>query len=150
MVVMLPDGDLAAFQEQLTGAKYAKLRAALQEEEVALAMPRFQLQKEYALHEEVLPKMGMKAPFEFSDDWTPLNGDKDKLCISGVFHSAVIDVNEAGTEATAATAIVVTAEMAIAPRELCLDRPFVFTIEHTKTGHILFAGHVANPLQKKP
>ena len=39
MVVMLPDGDLAAFQEQLTGAKYAKLRAALQEEEVALAIP---------------------------------------------------------------------------------------------------------------
>ena len=150
MIVMLPDGDLAAFQEQLTSTKYAKLRTALHFEEVALAMPRFQLQKKYALHEDVLPAMGMQAPFTFSHDWTPLNDDKDRLCISGVFHSAVIDVNEAGTEATAATAIVVMQDMAIATRELCLDRPFAFTIEHTKTGHILFAGHVANPGRKNP
>ena len=77
-------------------AKYAKLRAALQQEKVALAISRVQLQKKCALHEEILPAMGMQAPFEYSYDWTPLNGDKDLLCISGVFHFAVIEVKDGG------------------------------------------------------
>ena len=145
MVIMIPDGDLAGFRKEMTGVKYAKLRAALQYEELDLAMPRFKLQKDCSLHSEILPAMGMKAPFEYSHDWTPLNGDKHRLCISGVFHSAMIDVDEAGTEAAAATAIAVGREMAVISRGLSIDRPFAFTIEHTKSGHILFAGDVANP-----
>lgn len=150
MIVMLPDGDLAAFQKQLTGATYAKLRAALRIEEVALSMPRFKLQEAYPLHSSVLPAMGMQASFAPSYDWKPLNGGKHQMYISGVFHSAMIDVNESGTEAAAATAIVVPKEMACMSRGLRLDRPFAFAIEHTKTGHILFAGHVANPFRAKP
>jgi len=143
MLVMLPDGELTAFRKQLTAASYARLRAALKPQPRALAMPRFRLQQHYALHEKTLPAMGMRAPFKLSHDWTPLNGDKEELCISGVFHSAVIDVNEVGTEAAAATAVVLSKRSLPAP--LRIDRPFAFTIEHTETGQILFAGQVANP-----
>jgi serpin B len=113
-------------------------------------MPRFKLQEAYPLHSSVLPAMGMQASFAPSYDWKPLNGGKHQMYISGVFHSAMIDVNESGTEAAAATAIVVPKEMACMSRGLRLDRPFAFAIEHTKTGHILFAGHVANPFRAKP
>ena len=149
MVIMLPDGGLAGFRKGLTAATYAQLRAALKYEQVDLAMPRFKLQEDRQLQDEILPAMGMKAPFQYSLDWGPLNGGKHRLCIDGVFHSAMIDVDEAGTEAAAATAIAVGREMAVFSTRLAIDRPFAFTIEHTKSGHVLFAGEVANPKQRK-
>lgn len=143
MLVMLPDGELAEFAAAMTGARYAEIGAALRPEEVRLSLPRFQLSQQYALHEAALPAMGMQAPFQFSDDWQPLNGGKEELRISGVFHSATIDVDEAGTEAAAATAVVLGKRSL--PRALVVDRPFLLAIECVATGQILFVGQVTNP-----
>ena len=143
MLVMLPDSELSEFVGAMTSAQYAEIGAALRPEQIRLSLPRFQLEQQYGLHTEVLPAMGMRAPFQFRDDWRPLNGGKEELRISGVFHSATINVDELGTEAAAATAIVVGKRSL--ERAVAVDRPFLFAIECVETGQILFVGQVTNP-----
>ena len=72
--------------------------------------------------------------------------DRPDLHVDSVLHRAVISVDEEGTEAAAATAVVMmTRAMPRPPRVLKFDRPFVFAIEHAATGRVVFAGVVADP-----
>jgi serpin B len=74
-----------------------------------------------------------------------MTGSPD-LCISEVLHKAFVSVDEAGTEAAAATAVVMTPTgMPIQPVEFTVDRPFIFLIRDIETGAILFVGRVLNP-----
>jgi serpin B len=67
------------------------------------------------------------------------------LYISAVMHQAFVDVNEQGTEAAAATAVVVSATSVPPQAELVIDRPFLFAIRDLPTGEVLFIGRVMNP-----
>merc|ERR1719240_475437 len=72
--------------------------------------------------------------------------DRPDLHVDSVLHRAVISVDEEGTEAAAATAVMMaTRAMPRPPRVLKFDRPFVFAIEHAATGRVVFAGVVADP-----
>ncbi len=96
----------------------------------------------------VLAALGMPLAFSAEADFSGIT-TAQRLRIDEVVHKAYIDVNEAGTEAAAATAVVVRAMALIRdpepPVELIVDRPFLFAITDSATGLPLFLGRVADP-----
>ncbi len=92
--------------------------------------------------------MGMKDAFNpVVADFSGMDGTRD-LCIGDVLHKAFVSVDEAGTEAAAATAVIMIGTgMPPTPTELTLDHPFIFLIRDIETGAILFVGRVLNPGQ---
>jgi serpin B len=124
------------------------LRAAL----VHLAMPRFGCESRFTL-EEQLAAMGMPSLFRTPDaDLSGIDGTRD-LYVSRVVHQALANVDEAGTEAAAATATATEAAFFGAPGrpepviEVRVDRPFLFWIVDRPTGTVLFAGRVVEPVR---
>lgn len=146
MIVFLPkkaDG-LAAFEKQLTADNLAKWHAKLRDHQVDIKLPKFKTTAEFRL-DKVLQDMGMRDAFdENKADFTGLSSMKG-LCITAVVHKAFIDVNEAGTEAAAATAVAVGLTSAPPPATFHADHPFVYLIRDNKTGSVLFMGRVVNP-----
>jgi serpin B len=89
--------------------------------------------------------MGMSEPFQDSADFSGMSSQSD-LHISDVVHKAFVSVDEAGTEAAAASGVIVgTTSMPLETVTVTLDRPFVFLIRDIQTGTILFIGRVMNP-----
>jgi len=146
MVVLLPrevDG-LASLENGLTPAKLDEWLGGLVKQEVAVTLPRFKLTSEFELG-DVLARMGMPEAFTFEADFSGMSGSKD-LYISAVLHKAFVDVNEEGTEAAAATAVVMRQKSApVRPKEFVADRPFIFLIRDVRSGAILFAGRLVDP-----
>jgi serpin B len=111
---------------------------------VSVYLPRFRFEKRIVLN-DVLKKMGVIDAFdENKADFSKINGKKE-FFISKVIHKGFIEVNEEGSEAAAATSIVITETSA--PQEIVFkaDRPFIFIIYHNKTGCILFMGKLLKP-----
>ena len=93
----------------------------------------------------VLAGMGMPDAFGASADFSGMTGSKG-LSISAVFHNAFVSVDEEGTEATAATVMVLQESIYdIEPIPVTVNRPFIFLIRDTDTGAVLFLGRVMNP-----
>ncbi len=112
--------------------------------EVNVSLPRFKLESTLSL-KPVLMKMGMKLAFG-NADFTGMSPNGRELYISHVLHKAFVDVNEEGTEAAAATAVVIKGRSARPPMPVFrADRPFVFVIRDNVTGTALFAGRYTNP-----
>jgi len=144
MTVIVPD-DLAAFEEALTADGLAAITAALADAQVSLTFPKFSIETKAELA-DVLAALGM--PSAFDDDRADFSGitTAEKLVISAVIHQANIDVDEKGTEAAAATAVVMRATgMPAEPVTVRVDRPFLFALRDVPTGAILFLGRVADP-----
>ena len=92
--------------------------------------------------------MGMPVPFSSSANFSGIDGTMN-LFISDIFHKAFVSVDEAGTEAAAATAVIV-GETSVPPPpvEVTIDRPFIFLIRDIKTQAILFIGRIVNPAEQ--
>jgi serpin B len=147
MVVLLPkakDG-LAGLEASLSAEKLAEWVGKLHRREVRVALPRFKTTAEFSLG-DTLVAMGMADAFDPAKaDFSGMSGKKD-LFISAVVHKAFVDVNEEGTEAAAATAVVARmTAVAEPPPEFRADHPFLFLIRDTKTGAILFLGRILDP-----
>ncbi len=123
--------------------------AGLRRREVVVALPRFKLTSQFQLH-GVLRAMGMSDAFSLPPaDFSGMNGRTD-LFISAVIHKAFVDVNEEGTEAAAATAVVVALTAMPEPRNppvFRADHPFIFLIRHVPTKTILFLGRLTDPTE---
>ncbi|WP_437971209.1 serpin family protein [Sorangium sp. So ce260] len=145
MVIILPaEGTLDAFEASLDGAKLDGIVGAMGEHLVDTTMPRFKFEYELSL-KDTLKAMGMEVAFTAgAADFTGINA-KGRPYIQDVIHKAFVGVNEAGTEAAAATAVIVGEESAPAPASLSLVSPFLFLIRDNATGSILFAGRIADP-----
>lgn len=147
MIVVLPrkvDG-LAALEKQLTAARVAGWVGKLAVREVDLALPRFKMTKEFSL-KKVLSNLSMPSAFiPGTADLTGMNGTGPRLFISAVVHKAFVDVNEEGTEAAAATAVVVKTTSARLTHNFHADHPFVFLIRDNRSGSVLFMGRLADP-----
>jgi len=112
---------------------------------VIVSVPKFRMTSQFSLA-DVLKSMGMKDAFSGKADFSGMTGVRD-LYISAVIHKAFVDVNEEGTEAAAATAVVMRI-IAIGPKEIPVfraDHPFLFLIRDNKAGSILFIGRAMNP-----
>jgi serpin B len=146
MVVFLPrkaDG-LADFEKTLTADHLAGWLAGLrEEEEVAVALPRFKVTSEFSL-KDTLSALGMPLAFSGQADFSGLDGSRD-LSLTAVVHKAYGDVNEEGTEAAAATGVAVGLAAARVNPVFRADHPFVFLIRDRHSGSILFLGRFAGP-----
>lgn len=142
MVIMLPDaGQFARFEEALDADSVQALIERIEYQQVRLTLPKFQFESEFSLG-DTLRAMGMEQAFSDSADFSGITGNRD-LHISEVIHKSFVAVDEAGTEAAAATAVMMrTTAMPAEPVEVTVDRPFVFLIRDVETGSILFMGRV--------
>ena len=150
MVVLLPkkvDG-LADFEKDLTADKLTGWLGGLREQKVIVSLPKFKTTQRVSLA-QTLSEMGMKNAFTSSADFSGMGGSPGDLALSDVIHKAFIDVNEEGTEAAAATAVVgVKSAAAVVDRPTPVfraDHPFVFLIRDTRSDSILFLGRLVDP-----
>ncbi len=145
MVILLPEsGKFEAFEEGLGAQQVTDIVRDLQPIEVALTMPQFEFDSEFSL-KDTLADMGMPVAFSSGADFSGMTGNRD-LFITDVVHKAFVSVDEAGTEAAAATAVIVgLTALPDPPVEVTMDRPFIFLIRDIETGAILFVGRVLNP-----
>jgi len=145
-VILLPEaGQFEAFEGSLDAERADAILKNLAPGRVALTMPKFELESDFSLA-QVLVALGMPDAFSMAADFSGMDGTHE-LFIKDVVHKTFVSVDEAGTEAAAATAVVV-AEKAMMPEEpvvVTVDRPFVFLIRDIETGTILFVGRIVNP-----
>jgi serpin B len=144
MDIIVPD-DLSAFDSHLDTDQLNALTTALKENQVQLTMPRFSIQNQTDVA-SALAGLGMPLAFDADHaDFSGMTAD-ERLFISNVIHQANIDVDEKGTTAAAATAVVMRATAIPAePVALEVDRPFVFALRDVPTGAIVFLGRVTEP-----
>lgn len=148
MDVFLPDeGQFEAFESSLDTARARRILDGLEVRSLSLSMPRFEFESTLGLS-ETLAAMGMAdAVSPEAADFSGMDGSRD-LFISAILHKAFVSVDEEGTEAAAATAVVVGITSVIEPEvEVTLDRPFIFLIRDLETDAVLFLGRVLNPAQ---
>jgi serpin B len=148
MLVLVPQerGALAKVEGALDEARVNALTLALAEQELAVALPRFEIKSRLDLI-PTLKALGMQAAFDASlaDFSTMLEprATQEPLYVSDVLHQGYVKVEEAGTTAAASTAVVV-ATRSVTPT-FRADQPFVFAIRDNLTGALLFVGRVAEP-----
>jgi len=148
MVILLPKGDdLSAADPYLDPANLSALEQSASSRRVMVYIPEFKIESQYSL-KGTLSTMGMPTAFSDAADFSGMDGSRD-LYISDVIHKAYIDVNEEGTEAAAATGVVMWAKGVVATEKpvpvFRADHPFLFLIQDNDTGVILFAGRVSSP-----
>lgn len=146
MIILLPDkGNFDLFENTLNAELANQISEDLSREHVELTMPSFEFEAQFELG-ATLQKMGMSDAFNQQlADFSGMDGRKD-LSISDAFHKAFVLVNENGTEAAAATAVVVGVKsIPPPPIEVAVDRPFIFLIRDIATNTTLFVGRVMDP-----
>lgn len=152
MVVLLPKdtGGLTTLEQAFTSGVAGEWIQKLEPvDKVILTLPSFTMTQQFELS-NALSAMGMAQAFSVSADFSGMTG-KPEFSISAAIHKAYIDVNEKGTEAAAATAVVMyaTAMRREAPEPppvvFRADHPFLFILLDTRSGSMLFLGRVADP-----
>jgi serpin B len=145
MIILLPNsGQFESFQNSLNAGLVDHIVPDLQSQQVTLTMPKFEFESEFSLA-DTLAAMGMPMAFSDEADFSGMTGNRE-LTITDVLHKAFVSVDEAGTEAAAATAVVVGLTSApVQPVQVTVDRPFIFLIRDIETGTILFVGQIINP-----
>ncbi len=146
MDIIVPDaGRFEEIESALTSEVFEDMLASMEQTPLIFRMPKFEFESSFSLSDQ-LSNMGMSAAFDRNAaDFSGMTGKKD-LFISKVIHKAFVAVDEEGTEAAAATAVVMeTAGAAIENLVLVVDRPFIFIIRDLESGQILFIGRVLNP-----
>jgi len=148
MVFVVPDAGRFAEVEGLVGAGLLdEVVAGLESTQVDLGLPKYEFRFKSSVA-DLLAVMGMPSAFEpNAADFSGMTTE-DRLFISDVIHEAFIKVDEEGTEAAAATAVVM--DLTSAPSEMVdlqIDRPFLFSLYDRETGEILFMGRVLNPAE---
>lgn len=149
MVILLPRTDsLTTTETSLSADTLSALQQSAESRRVKVFFPKYTLKTKYAMLGRTLAAMGMPTAFSGNADFSGMDGTKN-LLISDVIHQAFVDVNEEGTEAAAATAVVM--KLAVAPANpepvpvFRADHPFIFLIRDDDTGSILFMGRVVDP-----
>ena len=149
MIILLPNKNdgLPSLEKELTAEAFAKWTSRFQSQEVRVSLPRFQLTEKFELA-GTLTSMGMRDAFGASADFSGMTGSRN-VAISDVIHKAFVEVNEQGTEAAAATGVMMLGMAAwpAPPKDFRADHPFLFLIRDDASGAILFMGRLADPAQ---
>lgn len=153
MDIILSDDPtgLSKVESQLGAGTFATWTSALHTQKVIVSLPKFTFTWGGSVKPQ-LKALGMTSAFaEDRADFTGIASAKDaggNLYVSDVVHKAFVAVDEEGTEAAAATAVIINREVAAfepPPVRFDADHPFVFVIRDVKRGNVLFIGRVANP-----
>jgi serpin B len=146
MMVILPKEKygMEQLEKYLDNELYENYNKSLSTYKVELSFPKFEVEDDYELNSP-LKDMGMKSAFGEGADFSGMTGSKD-LFIDNVVHKTYVKVDEEGTEAAAATGIVMRKTSAIMEtKEFKADHPFIFIIKENKNDTILFMGRIMNP-----
>jgi serpin B len=149
MTIVLPDAadGLPVIEKALTPGSWKTWAEALKPTLTDLYLPKFKLETDYSLNEP-LKQLGMPLAFGGKADFSGIT-ESGSLAISEVIHKAFVEVDEKGTEAAAATAVVISRASAMIepeePKLLRIDRPFLFALRDRDSGTVLFLGRVTDP-----
>lgn len=138
MTVILPD-DLAAFEKNLSAATLDQIEASIKDGGIHLSLPKFSAKSRFDMN-KILSAMGMPSAFGGGADFSALSDAG--LQLSTVVHEAIVDVDEQGTKADAASGGVFLGSHGPG---VTVDRPFLFVIRDQPTGSVLFLGRVTDP-----
>lgn len=147
-IIVPAEGGFDELESALDTGKLNEILGAMQPVHgLALGLPKFSFTTDFELNDQ-LASLGMTDAFDPDRaDFSGMTGEKD-LYISDVLHKAFVAADEKGTEAAAATAVVMKLTSAMMPgASLIIDRPFIFIIRDLPSGQILFAGRVLNPAE---
>ncbi|NXQ60704.1 SPB10 protein, partial [Anthoscopus minutus] len=154
MFILLPDDikdnttGLEQLERELTYEKLSEWADSkkMTETLVDLYLPKFKMEEKYDLSDNLI-RMGMRSAFSGNADFSGMT--KDKVVISKVFHKSFVAVDEKGTEAAAATAVIIelTSTRVTHVLKFRVDHPFYFFIRHNKSKSILFFGRFCSPLE---
>ncbi|MFA6174076.1 MAG: serpin family protein [Kiritimatiellales bacterium] len=149
MLIVLPKekNGLARIEEGLSADTPAAWIGTLRKAEVEIHLPRFKIESQFDSLVKILAALGITDAFNPSlADFSGISAEP--LFISDVVHKAFVQVDEKGTEAAAATAIMMkTTSVPMPPKVFRADHPFLFLIRAKESGDILFIGRVANPAE---
>ena len=144
MDIIMPDaGNFTKFESGMTADSISAIISNLQTKSTNLTMPKFNFDSSFSLN-GALSALGMPIAFSNQADFSGMTGNKD-LTIADVVHKAYVAVDEQGTEAAAATGVVMSAMAIMNQNNVTIDQPFIFMIRDIQTGAILFVGRVLNP-----
>lgn len=152
MSIIVPNqGEFLAFTDAMTCDVFESLVAGLGASEIVLELPRFACETTHEL-QDPLHELGLSNVFTPGvADLSRIDGTR-RLYLEQVVQSALIEVDEKGTEAAAATATVLVdyigAHESFMSGIISVDRPFIFAVRDVRTGIILFLGQVTNPLNR--
>jgi len=151
MVILLPKkDDPTTLERMLSAEELSSWQKEVENRQVEVYLPRFKFETKYMMAND-LKEMGMPTAFTNMADFSGMvSGEQGRLKIDAVIHQAFVDVNEEGTEAAAATAVVgvgYSSKPLIPPKipVFKADHPFIFLIRENSTGSILFMGRVSDP-----
>jgi serpin B len=145
MVILLPEqGQFEKFEGSLNYEQLEGIIDKLESRQVILSMPKFGFDSKFNL-KQTLSNMGMPIAFSGGADFSGIA--EGGGFIGGVYHDAFVAVDEKGTEAGAATAVVIAKAAPGGPVEFTMGRPFIFLIRDIETNTVLFVGRVLNPLE---
>ena len=143
---MPSSGQFETTRAQVSGQWLSDATSGLAVAYVQLSLPKFKIETAQLKLTESLNSLGMTIAFSTGADFTGMTNQKP-LYLSGVVQKAFIGVDEDGTEAAAATAVVGSgSSLPPTPIPVTFDRPFLFFV-HDMTGLVLFAGQVVDPTQ---
>ena len=143
MLVLLPTGNLDTIEPNLTSEKLKEWKNQMKEEKLdAISLPKFEFDTKYFM-KETLSALGMPTAFG-NADFSGMTGTRS-LFIGEVIHQAFVKVDEEGTEAAGATAVIMKKSAVMQRKVFNADHPFVFVIQEKNTGNILFLGRVVDP-----
>jgi len=147
MIIVLPkENNISIAESAINYENLSNWRNDFNEIEIDVEIPKFKFETKYLLN-DLLKEMGIVDAFSPGvADFSGMDGT-NYLFISTALHQAYIEVNEEGTEAAAATAIIMELSMVPDPNEFRADHPFIFLIQHEETGAVLFMGKVMNPAE---
>ncbi len=148
MIILLPEKgrDIAETEKKLTAEEFGRIAASMEMKRVKISVPKFKTEQTFELN-NVLKKMGMPSAFAASADFSAMNG-KHNMRISDVIHKTFVEVGEEGTEAAAATAVIMmktSLEPQIPAIEFTADRPFIYVIRDNTSKAIIFIGRYSTP-----
>lgn len=143
VAILPPQGSLDTFEASLTADKLASIVSGMTGHGVSITLPRVKIDSSFSLGDK-LAALGMPTAFTDMADFSGIDGKKD-LRVSAVVHKAFVQVDEVGTEAAAATGVVIGTTSVPPAAEIHLDHSYLFVIRDNKTGTILFLGRVVDP-----
>ena len=146
MIIMVPDeGQFQQFEDTINAGFLNTVIHGIADRNVSLSLPKYEFESEFNLN-DAMKSMGMSEAFSQSADFSGMTGKRD-LYISDIVHKAFVSVDESGTEAAAATAVIMKLTAAPGGETIAvtIDRPFIFLIRDIPTDTILFMGRLVNP-----
>jgi len=147
MLIIAPEREeFEPFEDDLDADRVEEIVEGLERTNVTLRLPLLEFSSDFQLS-NTLRDMGMPAAFSAEEaDFSGIDGT-ERLFIKDVLHKGFVSVDESGTEAAAATAVVIEEEsVPPTPIEVTIDSPFIFLIRDVESGTILFVGRVINPV----